>query len=60
MRMIVWLTNETTNSAEAKDAARAYQNLEASLLKTQGEMEDIQLMHYVPGQCRLCKKLGAQ
>ncbi len=59
-KKINWLITETAKTDEASHAAHAYRELEASTQKTLDEIEDYLLMHHIPGQCRLCKKLGGR
>ncbi len=56
---IKWLIEHAVKE-EAQSAARAYINLQNFTQKTQDELEGFLLMHHVPGQCRLCRKLGGR
>jgi hypothetical protein len=49
-----------TGSPEGEQAARARRKLEDSSTKAREEIEAYLLLHYIPGRCSLCKKLGGQ
>jgi hypothetical protein len=47
-------------SAEVEVATQNYRDLENKTMRVNDALEELLLIHYIPGRCSLCKKLGAQ
>lgn len=55
---IINATKELERSTEAKDVAKARKAVEEYTKKASGGVEEVSLLGLVPGQCRVCKRLG--
>jgi len=49
---------ELQNSSEAERVVETYQSMEEWIAKTRRKFGEIHLLNYVPGQCRVCRRVG--